>query len=86
MPDVSAETQQEITAFILENLASETKELKPEQPLLQGLLDSMELMSLVGFIEERFGIHVPNDEVVIENFESVEAVAAFVESKRAAAG
>jgi acyl carrier protein len=41
------------------------------------------MLRLVFFVEERFGVHVDDEELVPENFESVRALAAFVESKLA---
>jgi len=43
-----------------------------------GILDSVEILQLVGFIEERFGIALPVDEFIPENFASAEAVAKLV--------
>ena len=43
-----------------------------------GLLDSVEILYLVGFLEERFGIAVPVEEFVPENFASAIAIADLV--------
>lgn len=53
-----------------------------DQLLESGLIDSMELMRLVMFIEEHFGVSVPDDRVLQANFETVRAIAAMVESLR----
>lgn len=50
-----------------------------------GYVNSMFAMQLVQFTEQEFGIVVDGDDLDIENFRSVEALAAFVERKRAAA-
>jgi len=83
---MSAQTEQEIRKFIVEEVLEDAAEddLPPGQPLLSGLLDSFGLMSLLGFIEERFDVTIHNDQVVSENFKSVEALAAFVDSQREA--
>ena len=52
-----------------------------EDLLLSGLLDSLAVMSLVAFVEERFALKVPFDDVLIENFESISALAAYVEGR-----
>jgi acyl carrier protein len=44
----------------------------------------MGILKLVEFLEERFGIQTEDDEMVPENFESLEALRAYVERKRSA--
>jgi acyl carrier protein len=39
-------------------------------------------MELVGFLEQRYGISVGDEDLTPENFESVERIEAFVERKR----
>lgn len=40
----------------------------------QGILDSMALMELVMFIEDRTGLKVPADEVNPDNFETISRI------------
>ena len=47
------------------------------------LLDSTGFLELVLFLEERFGISVEDHEMVPENLDSLNALAAFVGRKRA---
>ena len=80
---MSAAIEDEIRTFLTTEVLEEgAGDLPPEQPLLTGLLDSFGLLALLNFLEERFGVAIPHDEVVTENFRSVRALAAFVESKR----
>jgi acyl carrier protein len=46
-----------------------------------GIVDSLGIMELVRFVEERFGIPVGDEEVVPANFDSVNRLAAFIEAK-----
>lgn len=62
------------------------KEIKPTKDLESltdiiegGYLDSFELMSLIAQLNEVFDIEVDVDEIVPENFNSVDAIAAMVE-------
>lgn len=48
-----------------------------------GIEDSMGMLQMVSFIEERFGIEVEAYEAGIENFDRVEDIAAFIARKRA---
>jgi len=77
------EIQDEITSFIADEVldVNGTGELPEDVPLLSGLLDSFGLMSLIGFLEERYGLTIGNDQIVKTNFESVAVLAKFVESK-----
>jgi acyl carrier protein len=82
-----AEIEEEVRRFILDEVLEEgdATELPENVALLSGLLDSFGLMSLIGFLEERYDITIAHDQVVNENFRSVEAVAAFVESQKMSA-
>jgi acyl carrier protein len=60
----------------------ETPEVAPDEPLLEGALDSTDVLRLVLFVEERFGVRIEDDELVPENFDSVSKLAALVEGKR----
>lgn len=50
--------------------------------LTSGLVDSLGMMSLVAFIEERFGIAVPPEDVTLETFSTIEAIATYLESRQ----
>jgi acyl carrier protein len=50
-----------------------------------GVLDSLRLMKLVQFLGERFSFELQPDEVVTENFRTLEAIAALVDRKTGAA-
>ena len=46
--------------------------------LEEGIVDSTGVLELVMFVEETFGITVKDEEVVPENFDSVERLARYV--------
>jgi len=79
MPNV----EQRITSFILETYPKARKHgLTSTSPLLEsGIIDSLGVLELVGFVEKEFTISVVDDELMPENFESVERLVAFVEAK-----
>ena len=52
--------------------------------LEEGIVDSLGVMELVGFVQNEFGLLVDQDEVLPENFGSVALLAGYVERKRAA--
>ena len=49
--------------------------------LESGILDSLGILDLVAFVEQNFGIILSDDELVPENFQSIERLSAFVQSK-----
>jgi acyl carrier protein len=56
--------------------------LSNETPLLEdGILDSLGLLQLVVFLEERFGITVAEADLVPENFASVATICACLRAR-----
>lgn len=47
----------------------------------KGLLDSVGVLQLVVFIEEKFDVTIEDDEVVPENFETVRTIGRYVRQK-----
>lgn len=75
----------EIHDFTLAEFASERPSLAPDENLLaQGIIDSMGILKLVTFLEERFDIEADDDDLVPENFSTLKAIQSFVERKRKA--
>lgn len=50
----------------------------------EGIIDSMNVLELVAFVEEKFEITVQDQDIVPDNFDSVSKLAAYV--RRQAAG
>lgn len=48
-----------------------------------GILDSLTIVSLIGTLSMEYGIDIPYEEIVPENFNSIDAMAAMVERLRA---
>lgn len=56
--------------------------LSDEASLLEsGILDSLSLLQLVVFLEERFGITVGDTDLLPENFASVQTICAYLRSR-----
>jgi acyl carrier protein len=51
--------------------------------LEDGILDSLGVLELVNHLQDELGIAIEDEELVPENFSSIDAIAAFVETKRA---
>ena len=47
-----------------------------------GILDSLAIMSLAGFIEEEFGIAIGSEDIVPENFSTIKSIVHYIENKQ----
>lgn len=48
-----------------------------------GILDSLTVVSLIGTLSMEYGIEIPYEEIVPENFNSIDAMAAMVQRLQA---
>jgi acyl carrier protein len=79
--------EQTLKTFIEENLMHDDKNRTVgfDEPLIdRGVLDSMGLMNLIGFLEERAGVRVPDEEVLLENFATINAIVATADRLKSA--
>ncbi len=73
----------EIEKFIGEECAADLASVGRDEDLLAtDILDSLMIVELVSFLETRFGIQVRDDDLLPENFKTVNEIVAFVERKR----
>lgn len=74
----------DVRAFIVENflLGKDTGFDNDESLLESGIIDSTGIMLVVSFLEER-GIEVADEDLIADNLESVNRIAAFIERKQA---
>jgi acyl carrier protein len=49
--------------------------------LEEGIVDSVGVMELVAFVEEKFGLKIDDADVTPDNFDSVSRLAAFIRRK-----
>jgi acyl carrier protein len=75
--------RERVRAFVLEKFPLARKSsLKDTDGLLErGIVDSMGILDLVSFLEEEFSIQLSDEELLPENFQSVECIAAFMQQK-----
>ncbi len=73
----------QIRCFILEKFpAAKKRGLYDELPLLErGIVDSLGVLDVIGFLEQTFQIRIDDDELTPDNFANVRCMAAFVERK-----
>jgi len=79
-----AETVTTIRAFIFDNFlfdAAEEDLGNDDSFLDQGIIDSTGVLELVEWLEDTFDITVDDDELIPENLDSVNQLAAFIAGK-----
>lgn len=58
-------------------------EIDAEDDLLgSGLVDSMGMMTLIAFIENKFELKVPPEDMTIENFMTIDAISNYLERRK----
>ena len=48
----------------------------------EGILDSFGLAELVAVIEAEYGLRIPDEDISLRNFESIERIAAYIAARR----
>lgn len=79
-----AALEQELSNFVAKELLTNQSvdDLSPHDELLDsGLVDSMGIMRLIGFIDQRFEYAVPPGDVTIDNFNTLTAICEYLEAK-----
>ena len=72
-----------IKGFIIENfLFGNGKKLKDDIDFFQaGIIDSTGIIELVGFIESSLPVKVNDDELIVQNFSSINGIDAYLNKK-----
>jgi acyl carrier protein len=81
---MSLETTKALKEFIFGRFPQAKKKNigDTDELLNSGIVDSLGILEIVGFIEKTFGVTVADDELTSENFETLTALTNFVELKR----
>lgn len=78
---IIADTRRYITENFL--YARPTYVVAEEEHLMEkGVVDSMGMVELITFLQERFGVEPADDEITEENFATLRRIATFVMRKR----
>jgi len=81
----SANMEQTLCTYIAQTLLPPDSgiELKPDDDLLSiDYLDSMQFMRLVQFTEETFALKIPPEDLLIENFQSINRLAHYLTEQK----
>jgi len=79
---LSIDTKNKIKDYIIESTFDDVENITDDTLIFEkGVLDSMGLLFLIEFLKEEFGVTTNDDELIEENFESINKIVAFLESK-----
>lgn len=82
---MSDQERQALRDFITTRIAK-TKEQRQigddDDMIVSGIIDSLGIMHLVGFLENSFGIRIRDEDLLPENFTSVTTIASFIARNR----
>ena len=73
----------DVREFVLKTFPLARKRaIHDAEPLLEsGIVDSQGILELVTFIEGEYGITVPDDDLAPENFQTIDRISAYIESR-----
>lgn len=70
---------QKVRNFIAENTYGDMNEIHNDALIFkEGILDSMGFLKLITFIENEFNVQLLDEDIVEENFESVNAISRYI--------
>jgi len=73
-----------IRGYICGELLSKPElHLENNTPLFEsGILDSLSLLKFVLFMEQKFGVVVPAEELIPDNFKTIDAICTYLRTKK----
>jgi acyl carrier protein len=79
----NAEIEREVRAFLDKNfpLYEEAKVDRDDSLVETGVIDSLGILELVDFVETRFGLRIPEDELLPENLDSIGNITRYLTQK-----
>jgi acyl carrier protein len=83
-----SETRDQIRDFLVSDggWSRPREELTDDLPLIENrVIDSMGLLRLVSWLEERYGVSIPDEEIVPSNFGTISGIDELLSAKRSAA-
>ena len=81
-----AQIEEQVRRFVAESFLPDGAEPPAAGDDLFALLDSLQVLRLVVWVEERFGVAVGDGDLTADNLGSADRVAAFVARRAAPAG
>lgn len=85
LQEVLLDIREQIKSFVIENFlfGSDDATIGDDDSFLEsGIIDSTGVLEVVGFIEDEFDIEVLDEELVPDNFDSLNKLIAYVTKKQ----
>jgi len=77
--------EKQIMDFIVTTLLKKTdihENITDTYPLIEtGIIDSLGILKLLSFLEEKFNIHIMDEELIPENFDTVQSISSLIKGK-----
>ena len=75
--------KEKVKNYVLQAVYADKEKIKDDTLIFkEGYFDSMGFMVLISFLEEEFGIKTNDNDLLEENFESINAISDFVTRKK----
>ncbi|WP_405570602.1 acyl carrier protein [Winogradskyella sp. Asnod2-B02-A] len=82
MMNVDTDLKSKIKNYIIESTLDDVEKINDDTLIFEeGILDSMGLLFLIEFLKDEFNIETNDEELVVENFQSINSILNFVEQK-----
>ena len=81
MPEAE-DLEAELRSFLRDNLALSEDFGRDDELLSMGLISSVELVQLAGFVEERTGLEIPDRDIAARYFDSIGRILDYVALRR----
>jgi len=79
---IDTERRTKVRNYIIESTFDDVEKIKDDTLIFEeGILDSMGLLFLIEFLQEEFNLSTSDEELVVENFQSINNILTFIESK-----
>ena len=78
-------TMEELRKYLISEFNADFKKdsIDPDENLLnRGIIDSLGIMKLIAFMEKAFNIKIANEDVIPENFQSLNSLNQFITRKK----
>ena len=76
------EIKKALKDHILTDRGGHRNSLADDEPLIESeIIDSLGILKLIAFIEEKFKVTIPDEELIPENFETITDIASLIERK-----
>jgi len=81
---MNEELMQKLGVYIAGTILKQpSRVIRPDQPLISsGLIDSFSLVDMALFVEDTFGVHIDDSELNADTFDTLEALAALIASRK----